>query len=133
MVGVDGLAELWQLSYQVKTLLAREIVHKELRQKDGLRQAMKKKLSQIDEKDHLRCRQRRTNKQTERTSWSPGLVVMGGDSCLKVVGSNPSIFFTLICSKNCNVCLKKPKNKLKRGREWSIKTNKEKQMNSGTK
>ena len=31
MVGVDGLAELWQLSYQVKTLLAREIVHKELR------------------------------------------------------------------------------------------------------
>ena len=30
-------------------------------------------------------------------------------------------FFTLICCKNCNVCLKKTKNKRYRGREWAIK------------
>ena len=44
---------------------------------------------------------------------SPGLVVMGGDSFPKVVGSNPGAvywmvltFFTYIRCKNCNVCLK---------------------------
>ena len=44
---------------------------------------------------------------------SPGLVVMGGDSCLKVMGSMvyymELTFFTLICCKNCFVCLKRPK------------------------
>ena len=44
-----------------------------------------------------------------RSSGSPGLVVMGDDSCRKVVGSNPGgwTFFTLICCKN--VCLKRMK------------------------
>ena len=44
-------------------------------------------------------------------------MVMGGDSSSKVVGSNPgagywmdmTFFFTLICCKNCIVCLKRPK------------------------
>ena len=47
---------------------------------------------------------------------SRGLVVMGGDSCSKGHGLNPSAgywmemtFFTLICCKNCIVCLKRPK------------------------
>ena len=46
---------------------------------------------------------------------SPGLVVMGDDSCSKGVKfkSWPHIldghFFTLICSKNCIVCLKRMK------------------------
>ena len=45
----------------------------------------------------------------------------------KVVGSNPSTgywmamtFFTLICCKNCIVCMKKTENKRKRGRVWPI-------------
>ena len=46
---------------------------------------------------------------------SPGLVVMGDDSCSK--GSRceswhcilDGHFFTLICCKNCIVCLKRPK------------------------
>ena len=43
----------------------------------------------------------------------PGLVVMGGDSCSEVRGfkSQHHIldghFFTLICFKNCNVCMKR--------------------------
>ena len=48
---------------------------------------------------------------------------MGGDSCsegreFKVQTPAPYTgwtFFTLIRSKNCNICLKKTKNKLKRG------------------
>ena len=41
-------------------------------------------------------------------------MVMGDNSCREVVGSNPSPvywmdIFTYICSKNCNVCLKRPK------------------------
>ena len=50
---------------------------------------------------------------------NPGLEVMGGDSCSKGrdFESRRHIldghFFTFICSKNCNVCLK-----LKRGRGW---------------
>ena len=51
---------------------------------------------------------------------SPGLVVMGEDSCLK--GSNPCAeywmdwhFFNLICCKNCiDVCLKRPRTNEKR-------------------
>ena len=45
----------------------------------------------------------------------PGLVVMGGDSCSEGRGfkSQHRIldghFFTFICCKNCNVCLKKTK------------------------
>ena len=42
----------------------------------------------------------------------PGLVVMGEESCVKVVGSNPSTdehFFTYNCCKTCNVCLKRGK------------------------
>ena len=34
---------------------------------------------------------------------APGLVVMGGDSHPRWT------FFTFICYKNCNVCLKRPK------------------------
>ena len=51
-------------------------------------------------------------------------MVMGDDSCLKGRGfeSRRRIldghFFTFICCKNCNVCLKKTKNKQKRGRGW---------------
>ena len=51
-----------------------------------------------------------------KTRNNPGLVVMGRDSLMKVVGSNTGaiywmdmIFFTLICCKNCIVCLKRPK------------------------
>ena len=46
---------------------------------------------------------------------SPGLVVMGDDSCSKGRGFESrchmldGIFVTLICCKNCVVCLKRPK------------------------
>ena len=46
---------------------------------------------------------------------SSGLVVMGDDSCMKVRGFRSwrcildGHFFTSICCKNCNVCLKRPK------------------------
>ena len=46
---------------------------------------------------------------------SPGLVVMGGDSCSKghwFESQRPILdghFFTFICYKNCNVCLKRRK------------------------
>ena len=46
---------------------------------------------------------------------SPGLVVMGGDSCSEdyEFKSQHSIldghFFTFICCKNCNLCLKRRK------------------------
>ena len=46
---------------------------------------------------------------------SPGLVIMGRDSCSEGCGfkSRHHIldghFFTYICCKNCNVCLKRPK------------------------
>ena len=46
---------------------------------------------------------------------SPGLVVMGDDSCLRGCGfeSQRHIldghFFTIFCCKNCIVCLKRPK------------------------
>ena len=55
---------------------------------------------------------------------SPGLVVMGGDSCSIgcefeswhcILDGN---FFTFICC-NCNVCLKRRK-EMKRGRGWPI-------------
>ena len=56
-----------------------------------------------------------------KTRNNPGLVVMGRDSLMKVVGSNTGaiywmdmIFFTLICCKNCIVCLKRPKISKKR-------------------
>ena len=57
---------------------------------------------------------------------SPGLVIMGWDSCLKVVGSNPGTIYlmdilTYICCKNCNdVCLKRLKINNKRGQGLSI-------------
>ena len=57
---------------------------------------------------------------------SPGLVVMCEDSCLKGRGFESQChildghFFTLICSKNCIVCLKRPKINKKRGRGWPI-------------
>ena len=59
---------------------------------------------------------------------SPGLVVMGGDSCSKGCGfeSRHRIrmdghFFTYICCKNCNdACLKSLKIKGKSGRGWPI-------------
>ena len=47
---------------------------------------------------------------------SPGLVVMGGDSRPEGRGFESKHhtlnrhFFAYICSKNCNVCLKRPKN-----------------------
>ena len=43
---------------------------------------------------------------------SPGLVVMGDDSCMKGLGSNPYTgwtFFISICCKNGSVCLKRQK------------------------
>ena len=58
---------------------------------------------------------------------SPGLVVMGGDSRtehrefesqLRILDGN---FFPLICCKFFNVCLKKTKNKRKRGRDGLFK------------
>ena len=56
---------------------------------------------------------------------SPGLVVMGGDSCPKGFKSWHHIqdghFFTYICCKNCNdVWSKRPKINYKRGRDWPI-------------
>ena len=56
-------------------------------------------------------------------SISPGLVVMGDSSCSKGCGFElrccimDGIFFTLICWKNCIVCLKRLK-KQKRDRGW---------------
>ena len=58
---------------------------------------------------------------------SPGLVVMGGDSCSEGRGfesrcrilDGHNIFSHIICCKNCNVCLKR-QNKRKRGRGWPI-------------
>ena len=57
---------------------------------------------------------------------SPGLVVMGGDSRSKGCGfeSRHCIleghFSHIFVVKICNVCLKKTKNKRKRGRGWAI-------------
>ena len=58
---------------------------------------------------------------------NPGLAVMGGDSCSKDCGFESWLcildghFFTYSCCKNCNdVCLKRPKINVKRGRGWSI-------------
>ena len=59
---------------------------------------------------------------------SPGLVVMGEDSCSKGYGveSQHCILdgydiFTYICCINCNdVCLKRAKINNKRGRGWPI-------------
>ena len=59
-----------------------------------------------------------------------GLVVMGGDSCSKDCKFESwhhildGDFFTFICCKNCNVCLKR-KNKLKRGRGLAHLKNKD--------
>ena len=53
--------------------------------------------------------------KSEDVDGSPGLVVMGGGSRSKGRGfeSRRRIldghFFTFICCKNCNVCLKRPK------------------------
>ena len=52
-------------------------------------------------------------KKRKGKQWSPGLVVMGGDSCSKghEFKSQYRIldghFFTFICRKNCNVCNEK--------------------------
>ena len=58
---------------------------------------------------------------------SPDLVVIGGDSCWEGCGFETlhrildGNFFTLICCKICNdVCLKRPKINIKRGRGWPI-------------
>ena len=59
-------------------------------------------------------------------STSPGLVVKGDDSCSRSRGFESrsrilhGYFFTLICCKNCNICLKRPKINKKRGRGWPI-------------
>ena len=58
---------------------------------------------------------------------SRGLVVMRDDSCSRGHGFKSwrrvldGHFFTFICCKKCIVCLKKTKNKWKRGRIWPIK------------
>ena len=60
------------------------------------------------------------NKRSFYKGGSPGLVVMGRDSRSEGRGfeSRHRIldghFFTCICCKNCNVCLKRPKIKEKR-------------------
>ena len=58
---------------------------------------------------------------------SPGLVVMGGDSCSEGCGFKSwhhildGHFYTYICCKNCNdVFLKRPKINNKRGWGWPI-------------
>ena len=53
---------------------------------------------------------------------SPGLVVMGGDSCSEGRGfKSRHYILDGHCCKNCNdVCLKKPKINEKRGRCWPI-------------
>ena len=57
---------------------------------------------------------------TKSLGGSPGLVVMGDDSCSKGRGFESrrrkldGHFFTFICCKNCNVCLKKTENKTKK-------------------
>ena len=58
---------------------------------------------------------------------NPGLVVMGGESRSKGHRFESRCWmldahdiFTLICRKNCIVCLEKTANNLKRGRGWSI-------------
>ena len=59
-------------------------------------------------------------KSKVRLGGSPGLVVMGGDSRPKGRGFESQYwildghFFTFICCKNCNVCLKKTKINKKR-------------------
>ena len=48
----------------------------------------------------------------EMVGGSPGLVVKGGDSYQKFESRCRILdghFFTLICFKNCDVCLKRPK------------------------
>ena len=60
-----------------------------------------------------RRRRRSEHQQVLEAGGSPGLVVMGGDSCSKgrEFESQHCIldghFFTIICCKNCNVCLKR--------------------------
>ena len=57
---------------------------------------------------------------------SPGLVVMGDDSCSRgcEFESRRRIldghFFTFICCKNCIVWLKKAEKERKRGQHWPI-------------
>ena len=55
-----------------------------------------------------------------KDQWSPGLVVVGDNSCLKGRGFEykhcilDGHFFTLICCKNCiDACLKRPKINIK--------------------
>ena len=61
-------------------------------------------------------------------------MVMGGDSCAKCHGFEirhhilDGHFFTLICCKNCIVCLKRPKINEKRGRGWPILKNKKREL-----
>ena len=55
-------------------------------------------------------------------------MVIGGDSCSKVAGSNPGTVYwmhifqhiPIRCEKCNNVCLKRPKINNKRGRGWPI-------------
>ena len=65
--------------------------------------------------------------QQKTTFQSPGLEIMGGDSCYeghgfeswRAVYSMVMTFFILICCKNCIVCLKRQKIK-KRDPDWPI-------------
>ena len=64
----------------------------------------------------------------ERRAFATGLVVTKGDSCLSVCGFKSKhrmeTFFTLICCKNCIVCLKRPKiTKNEAGDERAIQCN----------
>ena len=74
------------------------------------------------------------NQQLMQLGGSPGLVVMGGDSRSKGRGieSQRRIldghFFTLICCKNCIVCLKRPKINEKEAGVGPFKKNKKKQL-----
>ena len=63
----------------------------------------------------MKCRARSYKLISQRMGWSPGLVIIGGDSCSDGYGfeSQHCIldghFFTYLCCRNCNVCSKRRK------------------------
>ena len=59
-------------------------------------------------------------------------MVMGGEVVQEVLGSNPGtgcLMDIILLYKGCNVCLKTPKIKDKRGRGWAIEKERNLQSN----